>query len=321
MTEQPSSPVSGIADSTIVTFPAGATSGTSRVLASGPWGLIVRETPFHPLNPRWPDQPADTGTVEIAGRTASVVDCLVGSVELGTGRLIIGADVPVPHGAEGWHWVVVHVLDEDLSAVVGTEATLRVDSRRRHDLSIAHTARHLSGLALNATLASLWSKGVPADSLGNPNFDALALSSSAITTNGFRDTYRIRTWSPHGGDFDAEGLEALVKGLGLAITDRIQRWLLTPAPIRVTAAGPSLADPRSWECDLPQATARVACGGTHPVDLGAIADIDVTATLSGGHTELALSGAVIGRSPGASPRTRASRAARYVHTGLRAIRH
>jgi alanyl-tRNA synthetase len=321
MTEQPSSPVARVADSTLVTFSGGATVGTSHVLASGSWGLLVEETPFHPFNRRWPGQPADTGTIVIAGRSASVVDCLVGAVEVSTEELFIGTDIPVPHAAEGWHWLVVHVLDHNLGAVAGAEASLRVDQRRRHQLSVAHTARHLSGLALNETLAPLWSKGIPADSLGNPNFDALALSSSAVTTTGFRDTYRIRTWSGQDGAFDAERLESLATILGLAVTDRIRRWLATPAPIRVVPVGPRLADLRSWECDLAQGTARVPCGGTHPVNLAAIADIKVTATLSEGHTELTLTGAVIARHPGTRSRTRASHGARYVHTGLKAIRH
>jgi alanyl-tRNA synthetase len=322
MTQPSSSPVSRVADSTRVTFPGGATSGTSRVLASGSWGLIVEETPFRPFNSLWPGQPADTGSVEIGGRSMSVVDCVVGAVEFGSGRLIIGGDIPVSHGAGGWYWVVVHVLDGDPNAVAGSGVTLRVDPGRRHDLSAAHTARHLSGLALNAALASLWSFGMPPDSLGHPNFDALALSSSAITTTGFRDTYRIRTWSSQGdGEFDAEHLDDLVTILGLAVTDRIQRWLARQAPIRLVAAGPYLADHRSWEWDLVQGTVRIACDGIHPVDLGVIADTHVTATLTRARTELTLAGEVTATALGARPRTRPSRAARHNHTVLKAIRH
>lgn len=321
MTEQPTSPVTHIANSTLVTFPDGETRGTSRVVASGSWGLIVEETPFHPVDAIRADQPADRGTIEIAGRPLSVVDCRVGAIEHGSERLFIDADVPVPFGAEGWHWVVVHVLKERPPIRIGSEVTLQVDPRHRLDLSAAHTAHHLSGFALNATLASLWSDGVPRDSLGAPNFDALALSSSVITPSGFRAVYRIRTSSPSGGAFDSERLQSLVKSLGLAVTARLQHWLFTPAPIRVVTTGPHLADLRSWECDLPEGTARVLCGGTHPDDLGAIADIQVSASLAGEQTKLVLTGTVIGRPSGARWRARQSAAGRYVHTGLRAIRH
>jgi alanyl-tRNA synthetase len=314
MTEQPSSPVLQVVDSTKVTFPGGATSGTSRVLAAGSWGLIVEETPF---TPRRAGQPADTGAIEIAGQSLSVVDCLVGAVEYGSGRLVIGRAIPVSHGATGWHWVVVHVLDDNPDAVLGTEVSLRVDQARRHELSVAHTARHLSGLALNATLASLWSQGMPPDSLGHPNFDALALASSTITRSGFCDRYRIRTSAPEAGELDPDGLEAIVAILGRAVTDRIRRWLSRRAPIRSVAAGPYLGDPRSWECDLTQGTVRLTCGGNHAIDLGVIAGIQVIATLSAERTELTLTGAVTARQPGVGP----ARVARHLHTGLRAIRH
>lgn len=326
MTEQPYSPLPRVADSTKVTFPAGATNGTSRVLASGSWGLIVEETPFHPLNPRWPDQPADTGTIEIAGWLASVVDCLVGAVEFESGRLLIGADIPVPHGAPGWHWVVVHVLNPDpdrdlhveIAVETGVDAILRVNPRRRLGLSLAHTTRHLCGLALNATLAPLAPAGMPVDSLGQANFDALTLSSSAITTTGFRNTYRI--WTGPLSE-DTAALAPLVHQVGLAVNERVRDWLAEPVTVRVVPAGPGLADPRVWECDLPDGTARVACGGTHPMDLSLIADIRVTATLSADQTELILVGEVIGRSTTFRPRTRTTHAARLIHTGLRAIRH
>jgi len=311
-----------VANGTRVTFPAGAVSGASCVLASGPWGLIVDQTPFHPFNARWPDQPSDTGSIIVAGRPVSVVDCQVGAVEFGSGRLVIGPDLPVSHGAEGWHWVVVHVLDRDVDVPVGSEVSLWVEAGRRHELSAVHTARHLSGLALNTMLASLWSQGMPADSLGNPNFDELAMSSSAVTTHGFRDTYRIRTLSAQGGGaLDAEHLDSLVTILGMAVTDRIHRWLARRAPIRLVAAGPYLADPRAWECDLAQGTARVVCDGTHTADLGVIAGIEVTAALTESRTELALTGSVTAAAPGTRRRTGPYRAARHIHTGLMAIRH
>jgi alanyl-tRNA synthetase len=337
MTEQPSGPVWRVVDSTRVNYAESTTSGTSRILAVGRSGLIVAETPFHPGSP---DQPGDTGTVRVGGRTVSVVDCVVGAVHAHTRRLLVGADIPVPVGAAGWYWVVVHLLAGDLPAVPGSVVSLRVDAARRRELSVAHTAHHLSGLALNASLASLWRRGMPPDTLGNPDFDTIAWSSTSVTATGFTDSYRIRTWSSRDGGLDPDGLDSLAHVLGRAVSDRIRRWLGRRSSIRFGAAGPHLTDLRWWDCDLPQGTARVTCGGVHASDLRMVPGVHVTASLSADRTELILSGAIGGRQrqgfdlrasrqhfgpnpsrPGARTRIGPSHAAGHLHSGLRAIRH
>jgi alanyl-tRNA synthetase len=318
MTEQASSGVWRVVDNTRVTFPGGSITGTSRVLAAGDWGLIVEETPF---SPRRPDQRGDTGSVEIAGWTVSVVDCLVGAVELGSGRLMIGDEIPVRPGASGWHWVVVHVLQDGSIAAPGSDVVLLVDPVHRRQSAITHTAHHLSSLALNAMLASLCGDGVPADSLGHADFAASALASSSVTSSGFRDTYRIRTGPVDGDDVEGEPLDGLATMLGRAVTDRVRRWLSRRAPIRMISGGPYLTDPCSWECDLPQGTARVLCRGPHADDLSLIGGVQVTASLSADGTELTLSGTVRPAQPGSRGRIGPRRAARDLHTGLKAIRH
>src|ERR1051325_2123728 len=79
--------------STTVTFPSGAVTGTSRLVAAVPLpagtGLVVAETPFHPLDHTWPDQPADHGTVTAGGQTAEVRDCVTGAVEHGGTELLL----------------------------------------------------------------------------------------------------------------------------------------------------------------------------------------------------------------------------------------
>src|SRR5205809_2236454 len=92
---------------TLVTFPAGATSGTATVLAVHPLadsagtGVIVDTTPFHPLDHSWPDQPGDTGVLAADGVEHAVTDCLTGGVGP-DGEFAVGTDIPVRRGDETW---------------------------------------------------------------------------------------------------------------------------------------------------------------------------------------------------------------------------
>jgi hypothetical protein len=58
--------------STLVSFPDGGLTGTSPVLAAVPleggYGVIVAQTPFHPLDHTWPDSPPTPGPCRPAGR-------------------------------------------------------------------------------------------------------------------------------------------------------------------------------------------------------------------------------------------------------------
>jgi alanyl-tRNA synthetase len=48
-------------------IPGGRVAGRSQIVEAVPvgdrHGLVVAETPFHPLDHTWPDQPADRGTI------------------------------------------------------------------------------------------------------------------------------------------------------------------------------------------------------------------------------------------------------------------
>ena len=285
-----------ISESTVVTFPAGQTYGTTTVLGTVPLGsddtsparkaLVVGETPFHPLDHQWPDQPGDTGIVEAAGHVLHVVDSLIGAVAYGSDEVFAGSSIPARRGEPGWHWLVLHALADDAPHLPdGSPAIISVDQARRRQLSAAHTACHLSGFALNATLVDGWRKSTSTDSLGHPDFDSLALSQSRIFTDGFRDTYRIgRTLRKQG--FDREYLSAVMATLGADVTVRIRSWLDVGGQIRLLSAGNKISDMRTWECDLPLGLARVACGGTHPASLGALSDVVIMADLSSDGTEL-----------------------------------
>ncbi|MFC4061030.1 metal-dependent hydrolase [Planomonospora corallina] len=269
--------------STRVTYPAGETRGRSEVLAALPvgdrYGVVVAETPFHPLDHTWPDQPADTGT--IGGRP--VADCVTGAVEHGTGAVRLGEDIPVRRGTDGWHWLVVHVTDAPLEG----EVDLEVDPRLRRSLSAGHTACHLSALALNAALAGRWRKEAPADALGHPDFDQAAITSSRIVPGGSHDVYRLGKSLRRKG-FTAEGLAEELPEVEARAGELLQEWAAADAPVWIDSPGPELTARRTWHCGLPGGEASIPCGGTHLSRTSELGTVAVALELSADGSELTM---------------------------------
>jgi alanyl-tRNA synthetase len=286
---------------TAVTFPDRGLAGDAVVLAvveleaeGRRCALVVDETPFHPLDHRWPDQPADTGTAELLGQRLPVLDCVVGAAPIGGTGVHVAEAIPARRGEEGWAWLVLHVveLDPALAArAVGAPVRLSVDGARRRLLSGAHTACHLSGFAVNAALAGRWRKPVGPDVLGSPDFEKQALASSSLSELRYHDTYRIGRSLRKAG-FDSEDLAAAVPSLAAAIEERVLGWVATAAPVRLDAAGPGLGAPRAWCCELPSGEVRVPCGGTHLTDLGELASVGVEVSLSPAGDLLEVTGTV-----------------------------
>lgn len=276
---------------TLVTFPNGATEGSSTVLgvyplADGASALIAETTPFHPLDQSWPDQPGDRGVLEHEGARLAVLDCLTGA--LGPdGRFAVGPEIPVRRGDAEWEWLVVHVLEagSDPGDLVGRPVVLRADARRRAALSAAHTGCHLLAFALDEALAGRWGKPVRTDSLGAPDFDGLAMESSRMDEHASTDRYRIgKTLRKKG--FDAEGLREALPELTERVNARLADWIATDAPVRIETAGPELTARRKWVCTLPQGTAMVDCGGTHVTRLSELGSVTTELSLSEDGTEL-----------------------------------
>ncbi|WP_037574123.1 alanyl-tRNA editing protein [Phaeacidiphilus oryzae] len=296
--------------STLVSFPAGETAGRSRVLSiaalpDGRYGVITEATPFHPLDHTWPDQPADIGVLRLAGADAAasasasasaelaVVDCLTGAVgPEDPSTLLLGADIPVRRGEEGWAWLVVHAVEasdgqaEALREAVGTEAELRVDAERRAALSAAHTGCHLFALALNSALAPRWRKDPGrTDALGSPDFDSLALDTSRMDTDASTDVYRLGKSLRKKG-FTAEGLAEDLPAITEEINSRLATWIEADSPVRIEVPGPELTARRRWTCELPEGPAGIPCGGTHLHHLGQLAGLRTELTLSADNSRL-----------------------------------
>ncbi|MFB8198543.1 metal-dependent hydrolase [Kitasatospora purpeofusca] len=282
---------------THVSFPAGAVTGESTVLAvhpldGGRYAVVTGATPFHPLDHTWPDQPADLGTLTVDGVELAVVDCLTGAVGPEGGQVLAGADIPVRRGDEEWSWLVLHVLAADPGDIVGRTAALAVDAGRRGALSASHSGCHLLALALNEALAPRWRKDPGrTDAFGHPDFDSLAMASSVMDTEASTDTYRLGKSLRKKG-FTAEATEEFpaladaLPELTEAVNRRLAGWVAADAQVRIDVPGPELTARREWHCELPEGAARIFCGGTHLHHLGELAELRTELRLSEDGSEL-----------------------------------
>lgn len=261
---------------TIVTFASGATEGHGTVVrtstdAAGRPVVVVDRTPFHPVDHTWPDQPGDVGS---CGDSAVVDTVMAASGPDGT--LLVGADIPVKREEPGWNWFVGHLLDEGATLPeVGSDVGLAVDPERRRALSAAHTACHLSALAMNRAAADFWRKEVRVDSLASPDLDQLAMVSSVMDVQGSTDVYRFGKSLRKRGFESAAFTEAIETVTG-QVVDQLATWLASGATVAVVDDGDlRVTAPRRWTCALADGLAEIPCGGTHVPNLAALDGIQV----------------------------------------------
>jgi alanyl-tRNA synthetase len=264
---------------TRVSYPAGAVTGTATVLHTEPQedgriAVLLDATPCHPVDAGWPDQGPDRATVSWGHSVADVLDCVVGATD-GI-QLHLGADVAVRKGAEGWAFVVAHLME--VAPPVGQEVTVTVDADYRRELSIGHTACHLASLALNRAMADRWTKEAVPDALGSPGFDQAANASSTIIQNGSVDTYRLNKSLRRKG-FTTDGIAEALPEVTDAVNAQLASWVATDSPVRIDREGELLTDRRSWVCTLPDGEAVIPCGGTHATRLGELGQLAATLEL------------------------------------------
>ena len=288
--------VNHITGSTRVTYPHGFTSGRSVVLlwercSPGRDIVIVEETPFHPVDHRWPDQPADHGAIVVDQNSFEVVDVLTAAIDPESGQLCVDGDIPVARGEDRWIFLIAHVVAmSDQTATTNLlhgEATLEVDVERRRVLSAAHTACHLAALALNRSTRHLWRKEIPADSLGNPDLDQRALQRSEISTSGSVDTYRFGKSLRKSG-FASNELFNDLHAIEETLEKQIAGWIATGSEVVMETTNGIFGSRCLWKCELPDGAAEMPCGGTHVSNLGEIESVKVCFEKASSSPELIL---------------------------------
>ncbi|GAA2045553.1 hypothetical protein GCM10009819_36220 [Agromyces tropicus] len=261
---------------TIVTYPTGELRTIATVVAVAPHddrlAVVTDRTSIHPVDAAWPDQPADAGVLRVGSREYAIRDAVVAATD--GDELHVGA-LPVRPGTEGWTFVVAHLLDADAAVAEGDEVELEADAATRRSLSLGHTACHAASLALNRALADRWSKAAREDALGAPDFDGIAITSSRIEPMGSVDRYRLNKSLRRAG-FDAAGLADALDELAASVDATLAGWVDADAPVRVERVGDGLTERRTWVCELPDASARIPCGGTHAGSLGELGAVHVS---------------------------------------------
>ncbi|GAA1151688.1 hypothetical protein F6W69_09230 [Microbacterium oxydans] len=269
---------------TIVTFPTGTVTGDGVIarVEQTPEGtiVVVDETPFHPVDHTWPDQPGDTGSIAVGDDTVRVVEAVMAAIS-DEGEFAVGSAIPVKRGAEGWTWLVGHLIEgaAPASFTEGARADLTVDAARRAGLSRGHTACHVASLALDLALADLWRKEPGEDALGNPDFEGRANQSSRIHEDGAVDEYRLGKSLRRAG-FDTETFATTLSERERRINEQLAAWVASGAVSSIVTEGPTIVDRRRWHCDLPEGEAVILCGGTHAESLSEFASIVVSLDLS-----------------------------------------
>jgi len=271
------------ATDTVVTYPDGDLTSIGIVLhleplEDGRTAVVLDRTAFHPVDPVWPDQPADAGSLSVDGRTYDIVDAVVGATD---GTALYVGNAPVRTGTEGWAFVVCHLVEDASGLEPGATATVTVDAERRRALSAGHTACHLASLALNDALAPLWTKDAPVDGRGRPNFDQLAITSSRILPDGSLDEYRIGKSLRKKG-FAAAELAGRIEDVSGTIDGTLAGWVTAGAPIAIVRDGDGhgLGERRRWRAELPDGVVEIPCGGTHLRSLSELASVTVGLELS-----------------------------------------
>ncbi|TDR73687.1 alanyl-tRNA synthetase [Photobacterium lutimaris] len=239
--------------------------------------VVTDQTPFHPVSHIWPDHPADRGTLVLEGQAYDVVDCLVGAVELDSGQLHVGAEIPVKRDEPGWVFVVVHQLASTVDFPAGCQVMLNVDEQYQLALSRGHSGGHLSSLALNKVLHhDFWRKDASRkDELGHYDFHSYAQTESRVTEDCSTDTYRIgKTLRKRG--LNAADMLAALPAITEQINQQLALWCEAGYPVDMRREGEALTDSRYWRCDLDEGQmVEIPCGGSHVRSLAEYAALRV----------------------------------------------
>ncbi|MCI0155178.1 metal-dependent hydrolase [Leifsonia shinshuensis] len=279
------------AGDTVVTYPDGDLASTGTVLHlqpldDGRTAVILDRTAFHPVDPVWPDQPADAGVLLVGGRSVPVVAAVVGATD---GTALHVGDAPVRTGTPGWAFVVCHLVDDATGIEQGATAAVEADPELRRALSAGHTACHLASLALDDALAALWTKEVPLDGRGRPAFDQLAIASSRILPYGSVDEYRIGKSLRKKG-FAAAELPAALGEVTEAANVLLAQWVAAgdDVAISIERDGGGLGERRRWRADLPGGAVEIPCGGTHLRSLAGLSAIRIQLDYDTGESSLTM---------------------------------
>lgn len=267
---------------TIVTYPAGAEREKAEITGTyrgedGDGLLIVTDvTPFHPVDPWWPDQPSDRGLVLIDGKEFEVLRAVLVGVGSETGEIRLGDVSGIKRADESWRWFVGHHV-RGLSADLvgpGTSCELVVDHSYRAAISVGHTGCHIAALALNAVLNPFWRKEAEKDSWGHFDFDQMAMETSRIGEYESTDDYRVGKSLRKRG-FQPDEFWRRFDSLAPEVTKIANEIVQGGGAITVAPSRTRFHDRRTWQIEYRGMQIKIPCGGVHPEKLSEIRRIEI----------------------------------------------
>ncbi|GEO81171.1 alanyl-tRNA editing protein [Pararhodospirillum oryzae] len=248
--------------------------------------LVTDQTPFHPEDYFWKDQPGDQGTLQADTQDFSVTDTLAWPIAK-SGDLLLPDQVTLSRNDEAHVLVIAHVVEPvkgegqpeggvalDAASLVGSTARLSVDPLRRQALSAAHTTAHLMSLALNKQAAPFWKKEARPDSLGHPNLDATAIAGARVFPGRSEDTYRLGKSLRK--VFDVESFVENLPAIGEGMNEQVKGWIDQASPVSLTGEDLSYGARRLWTSVVDGTEVSIPCGGTHVKALSEIGPVSIT---------------------------------------------
>lgn len=240
-------------DSTIVTYHLGNLSEHAKVKEIVPyfdkWAVICDITAMHPVDHKWPDQPADRGWLVFEQNVVPVIQCIVAAAQNGSSTLFFDCDIPVGRGKDGWRYYVAHIVERLSGIYIGADIRIDVEAEFRYEVSAGHTGCHLAALALNSVLSKFWKKGADIDGLGNPDFDQTAIQVSKIAENQSFDKYRVGKTLKKRGFRNSEFWEFFPE-LQFCINKQLASWATLVSEVWVTPKLAYLSTERRWNCEI-----------------------------------------------------------------------
>jgi|GEM_PF-184852 len=275
-----------------VCFPAGKTQLQTKIVDviehnNLTW-LVLEETPVHPRDFRWPDQPRDKARfslhdLDLKDSNQSSFP-LIDAVKIlyTTQGYLIDTDIKYSQKEmpEDAYLVVGHCIDasqidiDNIQALKGQNLAVIVDESQRAAYSTGHSIGHLFSFALNEILSPYWRKPVPTDARGFQDFVSLSLDESKVSNFSTTDKYRLGKSLRKSGFNTADMLAQLPQIMG-TIETTLAQWLALQPIAWIESQGLGLGDSRVWHCTIGSESLSMFCGGTHLKSFADIQKIDI----------------------------------------------
>ena len=265
---------------TIVTYPGGSTAEAASVTAihdNGDRRVVVTDiTPFHPLDPWWPDQPSDLGTMTLADHVGAIERAVLVGCGEGAPTVRIGDSQGIKRSDPSWVWSVGHVIPSTAAPQIlpGDTCRLEVDPVYRRAIATGHTACHIAALGLNIALTPYWKKSTRTDALGNNDFDQEAIFLSTIGEFNSADHYRIGRSMRKAG-FSAEAFWERFDQTAPEVAQRANDLLREIESITVSPDRTPFHARRTWIAKYKGRELSIPCGGVHIADPRELKSIEI----------------------------------------------